>query len=867
MTEEMMVFDEDIFAVLRPEEGEEPRPALTLVTDDPDDEPPVDDLEDFEDLDGPHAFIKEARRTADDPIADLASVTQRAVDVSPAAYKSTFEAAGLKPLAEWAVSYLAKRLVAPEVAVRRGYASGTGLLPALPPHLGHWTEPQQRWATTGTLKGREWLLIPWRDASGNQVGAQIRWKEEREEVKEVDKNGNPTAWNHHKFDFPSDRDKSVLDRLVDSLHAQDHSKVPAIIESPVRADSLASLTDALDLAAVGGITMAYEGKSNANNPSDFLPRLSPDVDDALGGIADRHLLWIPDSDHEDNPPSNDATQKTIESGLEYGALSVRVVHVPRTIKHPRSGRVEDLGAGAGLDDYAATAAAFFPGKQWLGELLASAMDGIAYIERWTSHPNDDAGRGARVAIEAARQGLVFLDVGKSGQWWRHNGRHFQMDPGENVGLSIAETCAGRILGTNKSDTKQLRTTARGAAALRNAVSLAKRDARLHRVPDQWEPRVWKHFFPCADGLIDLETGDVAPHTPEAMNLHCSDVHYLPGATHPDWTAFLRDFYTVERRLPNGERVWAYDAAFERMAQEAWGTILMSCNHDTAILAYGAGGVGISTAADLITSVLPDGYKGALNKRAILDGKDGGNQFSFASIRYRRVNIIGETNEGERLDEGKFKILAQDGEPIEIERKGVDPETIRVTGTPYLGTNYLPLVGALAAENDALRRRVVFCRHTRKVDRTAEGPRLERLQSDPRAKEAILAWLVEGAMRLIANGGEVTRTEKSMKDLEAWLNSGDRVGQFLRDTTIRVLPGMEGYGDPDTIITREEMWGLYEEWCNDQHIPEGRRIQSKIALNAKIDVRSEFGDSDNQRDRAGRRGWRNWRRNPKVQPDF
>jgi phage/plasmid-associated DNA primase len=174
---------------------------------------------------------------------------------------------------------------------------------------------------------------------------------------------------------------------------------------------------------------------------------------------------------------------------------------------------------------------------------------------------------------------------------------------------------------------------------------------------------------------------------------------------------------------------------------------------------------------------------------------------------------------------------------------------------------------LAAENDALRRRAVLCRHTRKIDRKAEGARLERLQSDPRAKEAILAWLVEGAMRLIANGGEVNRTDDSLKHLEAWLNSGDRLGQFLREATVRVWPGDAAFGDPDTNITREQMWGLYVEWCEDQHIPEGRRIQSKNALVQRIDQRSEYGSSDSQRNRAGQRGWRNWQRNPGFDPNF
>src|SRR5262249_35844905 len=52
----------------------------------------------------------------------------------------------------------------------------------------------------------------------------------------------------------------------------------------------------------------------------------------------------------------------------------------------------------------------------------------------------------------------------------------------------------------------------------------------------------KDLFACANGLLNLRTGALIPHTPEYFNLNWTDIHYDPEATCPAWEQFIAQVY-------------------------------------------------------------------------------------------------------------------------------------------------------------------------------------------------------------------------------------------------------------------------------------------------------------------------------------
>lgn len=799
------------------------------------------------------------------PVEALRGIIQRDVNVTVAEFKAAFASAGATAPDDWALSgYLAPRRVAPAIAARRTYTSGKGALPSPPSGCGTWTQAQQEWAIGNG--GREWLIIPWIDPNGLTVGWQVRWAKDQEriEVTDVNSKGVPVAWDTHKFDFPAGRDKSVTGRLVDSLHIDDGAPVLAVIESPVRADSLASQipTGHLSIVAVGGITMAYEGRSNPNNPGDHLPRLSPDIIKALGGVEGRHVLWIPDNDHTLNPICNLATQQTIESLLDAGAEWVGVVDVPESVRHPRSGREIRLDEGAGVDDLAAVMDEVLPGAQWLGPLLADSTEGTEYVRLYPRMgTNDVQGLAEVVADRLADLGSHrFLGDGKGdGTHYDYSGGFWGVDHAEASVTIEATGCANRVFGSGKDGTKREREVARRniTAAVRRAPQTVRGRDDLITPEALWEPRTWAEHLPTPSGILDVAALTMHPHTPEAMNLGVTTVSWVKGAQNDDWDKFRADLFVTEARDDDDdvivdeakEAVWVHDADKERMVQECLGAALLGKTYDTGLFLLGAGGSGISTLVGAFVGVLPTAYVGSLSS-AELTGKE--NQFVLSSIPFARFAEIGEFGPNDMLNDKLWKLISQDASQLPIEPKFGDKYQAFPRTTTVSTTNHLPGVSAAAGQDNSLRRRACIAKFTRIVKKPDSS--LQDRLATPGAKAAILAWAVEGAHRFLnSETRKPFRSEESDGLVDEWVTDHDRLARFIEDKL---------RASPVDYVERGDVFDAYISWCEENVIEPRWRLE-KSNLIKRMERRTAFGSSDSNGNRRNvngttQRGWRGWR---------
>ncbi|WP_185996145.1 phage/plasmid primase, P4 family [Nocardioides campestrisoli] len=801
--------------------------------------------------------------TGVDPIEALRHMKQRTVETSRKAYDAVFAARGLAPLEEWAWKYLAARNITGEVAAARGYVTGRGMLPHLDEGLGKWTNKQQQWATSDE-DGKRWLGIPWLDAYHNIVAWQVRWhdKDMRVEIHATEKGEEK---DFKKFDFPIPDGES---RLVDAMHQSDDAAVMLIIESPVRADCIAStvidLSKWLSVVAVGGITMAYEGKGNDANPSDVLGRLSPAMTEALGGdLQDKHVLWAPDADHAYNWQCNNATQSTVESLLDEGVAYSGVVDVPQSLVHPRSGRVHAMPDGAGLDDVARHMDAILPGEQWLGPLLADAIEGTDYIAMYPrTDIIDTPALAEALASTLARNGVYkFVPTGKK------EGLYYTFDQGF-WGIDVAEArvtvegtgVANRVFDrSSKAATAKARIKAR--TLIKPAVAMAvQTEVGLEHImvhEGDWEPREYSNYLPTPDGLLNLETLELTPHAPEARNLGVTPMSYKPGATHPDWDKFCAEFF-VKKAIDsngddvldeNGEQVWEHDADLERMMQQAAGAALHARCFDTAYIMVGAGGAGMSTFTGALQGILPTIYQGALSSEE-LTGKD--NNFVLSSVYMSRMTAVSEFRPGDLLNEGLFKKITQDNGKVSVEAKYGDKFLSIVRPTLFADTNHLPRVSAKAGGDNSLRRRLTVTKYGRIVKNPDKqlGTRL----GSKEAREAILAWAIRGAWQIHnEEGGSPYRSPASDAAVEEWLTDYDRLGKFVEDA---LEVDVNGYAE------RGAVYEAYEAWCDAERMDTKWRMERSVFYSA-LTSRKGFGVSDKNGNRrvingVTVRGWKGWK---------
>lgn len=781
-------------------------------------------------------------------------------DCSQQRYDQAYDKKGLERLSPMAVAYLARRKVAPEIAAKRAYRSGTGALPSIPEVLGRWTLAQHAWAQGEG--GREWLLIPWvEDVQGRiVVGYQLRWLGgPRIEVLEEDDKGRPTKVAKHKFDFPAGRSSTRMSRLVDAMHSKPGAPIVKAVESPVRADCLASIAPSLPISigAVGGITMAYEGASSKDNPNDFKPRLSKDVVDALGGVGGKVALWCPDSDHSTNPACNSASQRTVESMLDLGATWVGVIDIKDYVVHKRSGRVHPLGEGVGVDDYAAAMSEYDPSVQWLGPLLAEAIEATDYIAMYPDFKNDVQGLSEVVAADLARTGLFkAMKVSKSDvMMYHYEHGYWGVDLAESATSVRATGCANRWLGFSKDDTASGRVRARTHIDRAVKGCVKTNVGRTHILVREaaWEPREYAEYLPTPSGLLTPQRLTLAPHTPAAMNLGVTTVEWKPGARDAVVDEFFDAFFTTQQRDENGEIVrgedgkpmWVPDPEKRQMVQEIAGAGLLGKTYDTCLFMVGAGGAGMSTFMSAISGVLPSVYQGALSS-ADLTGKD--NQFVLSGIYLARLTEINEFGHADRLNEKLFKNIVQDGSAMKVEAKYGDPFLSVPRSTCICTTQHMPGVSPVAGQNNSLRRRVCEAH----FDRVVENPRsdLQDRLATVSAREAILAWMVEGAHRFLNRADRKPfRSEASLAAVEKWLTDYDRLGAFIEEC---MGERAGAYAEKGAAFER------YERWCADNGIERGRMDKQRWtqAMEQRLGPSNANGNRRPTAD-GWKVGWKNW----------
>lgn len=183
-----------------------------------------------------------------------------------------------------------------------------------------------------------------------------------------------------------------------------------------------------------------------------------------------------------------------------------------------------------------------------------------------------------------------------------------------------------------------------------------------------------------------------------------------------------------------------------------------------------------------------------------------------TFRGARVAVIEELPEGVTLASKRIKDLS--GGQSEITARGIckDDTTFPVTHTLFVTTNHLPRVTATDHGTWRRLKRVPFP-YTFRIrgeenlrndfDKWGDPDLETRMTEDAggRRREAVLAWIVEGAMRWYAGGKRLPQPPASVRDAtEEWRRGVDTVGQFFEDQLVL---------DPHSHVMSSE---LYEAFC-------------------------------------------------------
>lgn len=309
-----------------------------------------------------------------------------------------------------------------------------------------------------------------------------------------------------------------------------------------------------------------------------------------------------------------------------------------------------------------------------------------------------------------------------------------------------------------------------------------------------------------NGILNIETRELMPHTPNFVSLIQYPVEYDPEAKCPIWEECVKDWM----KGPEQEEK-------TRLIKQFCGYILSSSMvYDRALFMVGDGGNGKSTFVDTISMVIGKDATSHID----LEGLYG--QFGMKGLVGKRLNIIEEVH-GNYYQSNKLKKLIS-GEQVTIDIKYKDQFTFRPQAKFVFAVNMMPRVDDVSTATERRICAVQFLQNYRK------HPNF-KLRSDTgllaQEKSGILNWMLDGAVDLAENDGFVV-TNEQLRMLDDYRAENSSVEGFLSQCVEL---------DPEASITTPVLYQAYKEWSISDG---GRKIKANITFTKEVKA---YGEKD------------------------
>lgn len=291
-----------------------------------------------------------------------------------------------------------------------------------------------------------------------------------------------------------------------------------------------------------------------------------------------------------------------------------------------------------------------------------------------------------------------------------------------------------------------------------------------------------------DATYDLRKGmdGRMPHRAEDFMTKVTSVS--PGDTGNGlWTKQLDLLFCGDRELMDYVQLVAGTACVGRVFIEEM------------IIAYGAGANGKSTFWNTLARVLGS-YSGNLSADALTVGNRRNIKPEMAELKGKRLVIAAELEEGTRLNTATVKQMCSTDE-VYAEKKYKDPFAFNPSHTLVLYTNHLPKVGAI--DSGTWRRLIVVPFNAHIVGKDDIKNYAEYLYAN--AGPAILAWMIEGARRVIEMDFKIKLPPVVEAAIAKYREENDWLNHFVQDNceTGKGMTARSG-----------EVYQAYRSYCAD-----------------------------------------------------
>lgn len=267
---------------------------------------------------------------------------------------------------------------------------------------------------------------------------------------------------------------------------------------------------------------------------------------------------------------------------------------------------------------------------------------------------------------------------------------------------------------------------------------------------------------CQNGVLNLKTFELDPHTPGQLMAKSTEAEYRPGYVSELWEK------TVSEIMPEEEtRKW--------MQKFAGYCLTGSTREEKFLFLFGPGGSGKSTFLEVIARAMGD-YADTFPIEMLLTRRNdagNGNEATpqLAKLAGVRLAVTSEAPNGRRFNDARIKLLT-----------GGDVLTARALyGTPFTYRPQFKLVGStndmpsmIDAADEGMRRRLIIVPFEA---RPVIDVKLKETLTTADNLSAVLTWCIEGCQRWQREGLNPIPKEVQRR-LYMYYDETDDVGEFI-----------------------------------------------------------------------------------------
>lgn len=347
-----------------------------------------------------------------------------------------------------------------------------------------------------------------------------------------------------------------------------------------------------------------------------------------------------------------------------------------------------------------------------------------------------------------------------------------------------------------------------------------------------------HLLNCANGVVNLKTGEVTPHDPQQLFTYCLATAYDPNADQGPWLEFLN-------QVTEGPEIVDY------LRLAVGYSMTGETREEIMFYLYGPPRAGKGTFTETLLAMLGMPLGRGVNFRMFTADRSGDtSMFDFAELVGTRFIAASESNRYKPMNEEIVKSITGN-DPLHVAKKHRPHFQLIWKAKVWLTSNW-PVNADVDDQAVWTRLRVIRFPHS------FVGKEDKLLKAKLRSAEGlqgVLAWAVQGAMDWYALDEHGLKTPDVVAAEVARQRAQlDTIGQFLSENCVIDLETKTEKGRLATAEVGSKVYQAYATWCDEQeHEAKRTRKQFTVSLSTRgIEVEPRLIGGKTERVYAGLR---------------